>query len=323
MVLVVAFAATDVSTAAEPAWQLSFTVQADHVILREPIWTLVAVTNLSGEVVPQAGLYGDLYLDGAERPCRRESLPQFVPPAGGQGSPTRPMAPPGATVEAWLELGDECGLASAGESALGSHRVCYRDELSTNLRSTSACVSFVIETPRGIDKEAYEAFGHDPLADSERYGELLRRFPTSTYVAYAVWKQWGRVRIPEWKTEEDRDATLKWLATNPDDEYLTWRLPCAAEGEPNAALESRLGARRALMCRDDWLTRVLQEHPRIWFADEVRLRIALDHYRLGERDSGVRAIRDLAQHGRPYVAAKAAELLAALQAKGMLEEATK
>lgn len=191
----------------------------------------------------------------------------------------------------------------------------------------SQCVSeptaIDVLAPEGIDKEAYEAFGRNPLGDSERFGELLRRFPTSTYAAYAIWKRWGKFSSPEWNTSEDREATLSWLAKNPDEEYLTWRMPCTEDGEPDASVETRFEARLALTCRDHWLSAVLRNHPEIWFGDEIRYRLAIDRYRLGQRESGIADLQNLAENGKPYIASTAAELLSAMKAKGMLEEKEK
>jgi len=185
-------------------------------------------------------------------------------------------------------------------------------------RSLSQPVKVEIVEPQGIDREAYEWSGHDPLGDSERYGELLGRFPTSTYAAYVVWQRWGRVTAGGWKSASDRDTFLSWLAGDPDEEYLTWNLPCTHDGRIDSSVTTRLGGRKALECRDQWLELVLASHPDIWFADEVRLRLALDRYRLGDREACAAGLEALAAHGRPYVASKAGELLAAMRAEGML-----
>jgi len=49
-------------------------------------------------------------------------------------------------------------------------------------------VSISVEDPVGVDREAYEAFNGNPLDPPQGYGELLRRFPTSTYAAFLVWE---------------------------------------------------------------------------------------------------------------------------------------
>lgn len=192
--------------------------------------------------------------------------------------------------------------------------------------ANSPTFSFRVFEPTGLDREVYEAFGGDPLPIVDRegvVGQLLRRFPTSTYAAYAIWKRWGKFSFPEWNTSEDREATLSWLAKNPDEEYLTWRMPCTEDGEPDASVETRFEARLALTCRDHWLSAVLRNHPEIWFGDEIRYRLAIDRYRLGQRESGIADLQNLAENGKPYIASTAAELLSAMKAKGMLEEKEK
>ena len=78
-----------------------------------------------------------------------------------------------------------------------------------------------------------------------------------------------------------------------------------------------------MTCRDHWLNTVLRNHPEIWFADEIRFKLAIDRYRLGESESSVAELEDLAEHGKPYVATKAGDLLSAMKAKGMLQEKEK
>ena len=188
---------------------------------------------------------------------------------------------------------------------------------------TSRWVDFHVVEPKGVDRKAYLAFDGNPVPIVDRngtLGELLRRFPASTYAAYVVWNRWGRVTAGAWKSTEDRDKFFGWLAEDPDQEYLTWKLPCAEEGGPDATLLRRLGGRRAIACRDQWLQIALDHHSRIWFADEIRLRLALDKYRLGDKDACAAGLADLAEHGKPYVASKAGELLSAMRAKGMLPE---
>ena len=172
--------------------------------------------------------------------------------------------------------------------------------------------------PEGIDREAYEVFGPGIVFDTRRHGELLRRFPTSTYAAYVVWKRWGRVTAGVWKDAEDRDKFLTWLSVDPDDEYLRWNLPCTADGRIDATVTTRLAGRVALECRDRWLDLVVNSHPDIWFADEMRLKLALDRYLLGDPAACAAGLEALAENGRADVAAKARDLLSAMRAKGML-----
>lgn len=69
-----------------------------------------------------------------------------------------------------------------------------------------------------------------------------------------------------------------------------------------------------------WFGRALKHHPDVWFADEMRFSRALDRYLLGDKDGCRVELEQLGAKGKPYVAEKAKELLAAMRAKGMLEE---
>jgi len=302
--------------AQKDAWSLSFEVSSDRYIVREPIWTRVVLTNQSGQEVPKAGAYGELYLDGSERPCRPYSGPTGPEVVGkGEGEYDPPEAPPGAEVAVWLNAGEQCRLSHDGAASIGRHEICYRDQESNGLRSRSVCASFSIEAPEGIDREAYEAFGHDPLKRSERYGDLLRRFPGSTYAAYVVWskhaKGWASV-------ETDRAVEVLILGFK----HERGLAPCDAKLRPVGDTEIRLSGASYVQCRDAWLNSALKHHPEIWFADEIRLRLALDQYLLGEQAACSAQLEDLSIRARADVATKASQLLAALRAKGMLEGAS-
>jgi hypothetical protein len=71
--------------------------------------------------------------------------------------------------------------------------------------------------------------------------------------------------------------------------------------------------------RDRWFASVLKDHPDIWFADDLRFNLALDHYLLGDKAGCEAALEELAASRRPYVAAKVEQLLEAMREKGMLE----
>ena len=78
-----------------------------------------------------------------------------------------------------------------------------------------------------------------------------------------------------------------------------------------------------LQWRDGWFDLILKDHQQIWFGDELRFVSTLDRYLLGDKDSCAAGLEELAEHGKPYVASKAGELLSAMKAKGMLEEKDK
>jgi len=305
--------------AQEQGWQLSFDVVARRFIVKEPIWSTLTVTNTSNTAQPTRGFSGRFYLDDQERACRYDRAPVVETVidepsrTAAKTTPVPPMLePPGATHVARVDLGKECNLVRRGETVIGEHTVCYRDQENASLLSASACVSFVIEAPDGIDKEAYEAFDRNPLGDSERWGELLRRFSTSTYAAYVVWKQ-GAKGTAGTKVEN----ALHYMAGNV--RYGN-SAPCDDEARCDNNDWMALSADEIVTWEDRWFDVVLKNHPNIWFSDEVRLKLALDHYLLGDKDGCADSLEELADHGRPDVATKAGDLLSAMKAKGMLEE---
>jgi len=306
--------------AQEAGWQLSFDVLSTKAVLMEPVWARLHLENVSDQPLPEVKIWGRFYLDSRQRPCRSDMAPphESVPPgrAGNAEATPLPFEPrsPGWERSVMVNLGDVCNLIRRGEAVVGHHTVCYRDDASAGLVTRSVCASFEIVLPEGADKRAYEAFDHDPLGNSERWGELLRRFPTSTYAAYVVWKNYLRLVLDTWSID-----SLIELATEPpwsDSNSVPCELPAGCGGRHWRSLKGKAFR----MWRLRWAESILTNHPDIWFADQVRLRAALDHYMLGDKPACAAGLEALADHARPEVAAKAKDLLAAMRAKGMLPE---
>lgn len=177
-------------------------------------------------------------------------------------------------------------------------------------------VTVEVTEPEGIDREAYDAFDGDPMGSSQRhkgYADLLRNFPSSTYAAYVIWAKYAKDLAGA-----ETERTVQGLAKPfPLTRVLA---PCDATGAPTGGGESRLDPTTFFRCQDAWMNLVLTNHPNIWFADEIRLKMALNRYRLGDKGGCAASLEDLAEHGQPCVASKAAEFLAAMRAAGMLEE---
>jgi len=303
-------------------------------IVGEGVWVQLRLENRTGGKLPEISLQGQWFLDGDEsKPCRAWDLPVVdtapdppYPDPLSERTPPRKMVGPGTYEAGWMELTKTCWQRLQGEEGIGRHRACFRYFERPMTEATGrSCVEFEIVPAQGLDAQVLEAFGGDPLGlwpyrGKKRPGrnELLRRFPESTYAAYVVWKRWAKGAALGWKNEEARDVFLRYLEKDPADEYLTWNLPCREDGVPDASVITRFRMPEAARCRDAWLELVLESHPDIWFADEIRLRLALDRYRMGDKAACESMLEDLAEHGREDVAAKARELLSAMRAKGML-----
>jgi hypothetical protein len=179
--------------------------------------------------------------------------------------------------------------------------------------ASSPVLAIHVTEPEGVDKRAYEYFDGDPVPFSDRagrLGDLLRRFPTSTYAAYVVW-EYSAKGI----THMSADELISYVAGNID--LIGNSVP-----DQSGSWQDYTGE-AFLRWRDDWSELILQHHPQIGIGDELRFVTALDRYLLGDKDGCAVGLEDLAEHGKPYVASKAGELLAAMKAKGMLGEKAK
>lgn len=186
------------------------------------------------------------------------------------------------------------------------------DEVWTGSFSSNE-VSFEVVQPEGIDKEAYEALGPNLVADSQRNAELLRRFPTSTYAAYGIWHDFARGVSSD---QNSVDVLLRDLRASIESQSnsVPCDIPDWCDDQGWMSLQGEIFVR----WRTERFGRILKYHPGIWFADEVRLKLALDRYRLGDKAACAAGLEALAAHGRHDVAAKAGELLEAMRSKAML-----
>ncbi len=171
-------------------------------------------------------------------------------------------------------------------------------------------VTVRISEPQGVDAEVLEALGAHPM-HSGRYGELLSRFPGSIYAAYWIWHYHAK-GTATW----DTDVALRLAEEG--NRYGN-EIPCFHEEGCRTDHSMSVNATQLTAWENKWFSTVLRSHPDAWFADEVRLRLALNLYSIGDHASCQARLEDLAEHGRPDVAANAADVLAAMRAKGMLE----
>jgi hypothetical protein len=143
--------------------------------------------------------------------------------------------------------------------------------------------------------------------------DLLQHFPTSTYAAYLIWKDLVRGIS---SGQNSVGVLLKDLGTSIESQSNS--VPCDI---PEWCDDNGWMSMQGIVFvrwRAKWFERVLEHHPDIWFADEIRLKLALDEYLLGDKTACQTGLEELADHGRPYVAMKAGELLRAMQSKNML-----
>lgn len=70
-------------------------------------------------------------------------------------------------------------------------------------------VAISVVEPTGIDLEAYEYFKGQPMSDTTRWGELLRKFPTSIYAGYALMHRGPSQALWSFTSLNDPDGELR------------------------------------------------------------------------------------------------------------------
>ena len=131
---------------------------------------------------------------------------------------------------------------------------------------------------------------------------LLSKFPTSTYAAYVIYGRLGNFAYADFTDSKFiRSIETQSILSNscPTEAGWIWM-----KGEMNAAWWEK------------WVNLILKNHPDIWFADELKLRLAVNEIALKRYESGESALEKLAKEGKPNVAERAKELLKVMEEKG-------
>jgi hypothetical protein len=193
--------------------------------------------------------------------------------------------------------------------------------------SERASIEFL--APEGIDKEAFAAATKamyeakfatgscEPHAIPEWFlkaPSFLGRFPASTYAAYVIH---GRMAgFMEWgvNTEGGRNIFLRSLETGA---YFS-------DSYPDETGRSKDGwqwlkGKEAADWWAKWYDIILKNHPDIWFADELRLKRAVDQLALKNYQTGAADLGTLSKQAKPDVAQKAKQLLEAIKQKGWVK----
>ena len=301
-----------VAMAGEP-FSVTITASPTRVPLGVPADLMVEVKNVSAAAVPVAFNRPPLAVL-AESEAGSET---YCPFCTGRWGVIRRLVP-----KAWRHLESlEIPLNTVGNYTL---RVVLKHHWNIDKkpveypdlwwsRSVSKPIHVEVTEPTGVDKQAYEAFNHNPLGNHDRLGELLRRFPTSTYAAYVVWKKtWPGARPVK---IEDIFYSMQHGPRSFGQLYL----PCVDADSPACRdMGYPPPGEEAARRQAGWIDLVLKHHPDIWFGDELRFKRAYAAYFLGDKPACAVGLEELADHGKAYVAAKAGDLLSAMRAKGML-----
>ncbi len=164
---------------------------------------------------------------------------------------------------------------------------------------SSEPVRITIEQPQGEDKKAYDYFKDEPLS---KPAELLKKFPTSTYAAYIVYdrlKGFADADFANPKFLRSLETGLFLSNSYPTEGGWSWM-----KDEMNAAWWSK------------WAGIILKNHPDIWFADELRLKLAMNQVALKNYQAAEADFIKLSKEAKPYVAEKAGLFVEIMKQKG-------
>ena len=173
-------------------------------------------------------------------------------------------------------------------------------------RIESEICQFEVKPPTGIDLEAYNYFKGDPLS---KPSELLQKYPTSTYAGYVACppNQWTSNTAPE--------RILKAIETG---SYLSGgSLPDDTGQSKDGWLY--LGGKDLIEWRAKWVGIVLKNHPDIWYADDLKLRLAVDQIALKNYQAAESDLDKLSKEAKLEVAEKAKKYLSLMKDKGWIK----
>jgi len=168
-------------------------------------------------------------------------------------------------------------------------------------------VSVEIVQPTGEDLDAYRAY-LDPRQPPEfRFARQLREFPTSSYAAHIVYKESLGFAGSDPSLALRAMETGSFLGHRPVPDHTQrrgWRTLSPEEG---------------VLWREKWYSLVLTHHPDIWFADEMRLRLALDQLAIKNTEQATTLLQALAEGAKGRVQKRAGQYLAIMINRGMIK----
>jgi len=141
----------------------------------------------------------------------------------------------------------------------------------------SNVVQIRVKEPTGQDAEAVAWAKGSPMKV-----ELLKAFPSSEYAAL-LW--YGNVRLDAADPRKTRALVDAGRYPGPNS------VPDPTVEGSWRSLDSEGVAR----WQAQWGERILRDHPQFVYQDEVKLIVALAHMSLGEKEQGLRTVKELAQ----------------------------
>jgi hypothetical protein len=274
LVAMLAVSALSCQTVAQsPCWTVRASACSATYLPGEPIYLALTIENNSGRSLAYPGLAGKFYLDAVDAPCLARDVPIATPPAapppGGTASQGEAKLEPSGTIHSELiNIASWCNMTVGDRGLLGEHTVRFRPH-SNSLSPPEITATFRIITAQGTDRDVYKKLPpslRDIISDRSLVKvNLLREYPTTTYAAYVIYDQMKRF------TAQDPAAVVGSL------EGGTFN----SNSYPDEIDQSKDGwkwlkGQAAADWWAKWYDVILKNHPDIWFADEMRLKKAVD-----------------------------------------------
>jgi hypothetical protein len=174
-----------------------------------------------------------------------------------------------------------------------------------------------IISPQGIDKKAYEATNRCPMCKPDA---LLGDFPTSTYAAYAVWHLSGAEGMG--RSDPGRiiaDRSKDGARTPLEVINLLEMINVPYDIIDGKKIGGEIHGKVAIAWRAKWFGIVLKAHPDIWFANELKLRTAIDQLTLKNYQAAQAELEAIAKDDEAPMAPKAKEYLGLMKQKGWIK----
>ena len=321
---------------------ISITFETDHFLFGQPVNVTYTIVNLSKEPIWVAGKEEKgkfllmereskvFYPDGKEVPQHKAEAMII----GNQPIPKKKIASGEKII--WMQLVPVTdvsidNLPSGKYTLIFYLKYSLKEETGLFEKEAEATANFYIEPPKGEDaawlnyvkeikkslylKDTTRVALNQPLTwwDVLDYAvrppegkgtteTALQKFPTSTYAAYLIYGRLGNFAYADFTDSKFiRSIETQSILSNscPTEAGWIWM-----KGEMNAAWWEK------------WVNLILKNHPDIWFADELKLKLAVNEIALKKYESGELALEKLAKEGKPNVAERAKELLKVMEEKG-------
>ncbi len=158
-------------------------------------------------------------------------------------------------------------------------------------------IHVIVEEPKGVDKQVYELFNHQPMS---KHFESLMNYPESTYAAYA----WLGTPCDQATTsgcygKSDPHEILQLLRSR-DSRYFNGRFKLDSNGQPLPDGKGSyiwISPEKVQQDQVDWGERIMRYHPDFPYLDEVRMRVAATYIVLRQETKALSYFQFVAQNG--------------------------